>query len=149
MLDKSGSRANLDQEHLLHLLLLGFDARLNEAAFTFLHSLTAASSSHAIRATARDASPAAVVGWLHESVRAELSTARHLRQHFVLLSGGLDSRAILFSLRAHLDASQVSAVTYGPPDSTEVHRARHAAHQAGVEHHLLDTEHDKLRRRTF
>ena len=58
--------------------------------------------------------------------------------HCLMLSSGMDSRAILTALRRHLDASDLVAASYGIPGSKEVVGAARAASWANINHEVLD-----------
>jgi hypothetical protein len=60
-------------------------------------------------------------------------------RQIVLLSGGLDSRAILAALLRRFDRSEIVAATFGLPGEQDFDFARRVAQTAGVQHVRLET----------
>lgn len=83
---------------------------------------------------------------LRNAVDAELCRVGTERTHFVPLSGGLDSRAVLGSLLNHPDVrpSQIRAATFGTPGTWDFEIAKQVADTAGVRHTTVDIRPDRF-----
>jgi len=58
--------------------------------------------------------------------------------YLILLSGGLDSRAILGGLLDRVDSKQIQTVTFGTPGTWDFEIGRNVAKQAGVRNFAID-----------
>lgn len=58
--------------------------------------------------------------------------------HLILLSGGLDSRAILGALLERVDSTQIQTITFGTPGTLDYEIGKRVAKHAGVKHFSLD-----------
>lgn len=65
------------------------------------------------------------------------ASSNRYSKHIVLLSGGLDSRAILGSLLEVVDRTNIVACTYGYPGNDELEIGTRVAKAAAVEHHRI------------
>lgn len=59
-------------------------------------------------------------------------------KHLILLSGGLDSRAILGGLLKRVDVQQIQTVTFGTPGTWDFEIGKRVADYVGVKHFALD-----------
>lgn len=59
-------------------------------------------------------------------------------RHLLLLSGGLDSRAILGGLLERVDSKQIQTVTFGTPGTWDFEIGKRIAKYAGVKHRAVD-----------
>lgn len=59
-------------------------------------------------------------------------------KHLILLSGGLDSRAILGGLLERVDSQQIQTVTFGTPGTWDFEIGKRVAEYAGVKNFALD-----------
>lgn len=83
--------------------------------------------------------------WLKEGIRTWKQTmADQIKQstpnatHIVLLSGGLDSRAVLGGLLENLRKSQIVTATYGMPGAWDFEIGQSVAHKFGVRNELFN-----------
>jgi hypothetical protein len=82
---------------------------------------------------------------LKSAISAELRSTRADALHVVLLSGGLDSRAILGELLERLPSSQIVTATYGMPGTWDLQIAKTLARKLHLHHvafNLLDERWD-------
>jgi hypothetical protein len=82
---------------------------------------------------------------LKRAITAELGSTRSDALHVVLLSGGLDSRAILGELLEQLPSSQIVTTTYGMPATWDLQIAKTIAKRLHLRHvpfNLLDERWD-------
>lgn len=87
--------------------------------------------------------------WVNEGVKAlkmtfaaEIANTDPNADHIVLLSGGMDSRAILGGLLENLPKSKIIAATYGIPGSWDLEIAKDIAKSVGIRHEVFDISHD-------
>ncbi|MBL8062680.1 MAG: 7-cyano-7-deazaguanine synthase [Anaerolineales bacterium] len=88
--------------------------------------------------------------WVKEGVRSlkktfadEVACTDPNADHIVLLSGGMDSRAILGGLLDNLPKSRIIAATYGIPGSWDWEIAKAIAKKNGIHHELFDISNDR------
>lgn len=87
--------------------------------------------------------------WVSEGVKAlkktfadEVASTDPNADHIVLLSGGMDSRAILGGLLENLPRSRIIAATYGIPGSWDLEIAKDMAKSVGIRHKVFDISQD-------
>ena len=88
--------------------------------------------------------------WVQEGIKAlkdtmadEVASTPGNAMHVVLLSGGLDSRAILGSLLDILPKSQIVAATYGMPGTWDYEIARGICKKFGIQHEVFNLLEEK------
>lgn len=88
--------------------------------------------------------------WINEGVKAwkqtmadQVASAGNNSLHILLLSGGVDSRAILGGLLENLSPSQLIAATYGVPGAWDFEIAKLIARKYGLRHELFDLTNEK------
>lgn len=67
-----------------------------------------------------------------------LSSIYSNARHVILLSGGLDSRAILSGLLERVDSKQIQTITFGTPGTWDFEIGKMVAKSAGVKHKSVD-----------
>ena len=88
--------------------------------------------------------------WVQEGIKAfkdtmadEVASTPGNAIHVVLLSGGLDSRAILGGLLDILSKSQIVAATYGMPGTWDYEIARSICKKFGIQHEVFNLLEEK------
>jgi len=73
-------------------------------------------------------------------VKAFLSAFQRIsgEDHIVPLSGGIDSRAVLGGLLSQLNTSEITAVTFGIPNSFDYKLGKQVAEKVGIRHEVID-----------
>ncbi len=75
---------------------------------------------------------------LKNAISSTIKDCDHEAGHFLPLSGGLDSRAILGGLLENLNPSQIHTVTFGMPATWDFKIGNKVANYAGVRHESID-----------
>ncbi|WP_170297225.1 asparagine synthase-related protein [Georgenia thermotolerans] len=128
----------LDAERIQKYLAFGFVPTYPDEPLTLLADWSRRPKLRADEVDVGDLVRAGVTA-LHSAIEQCAERGPGTGQQVVLLSGGLDSRAILGGLLEHFDRSEVVAATFGMPGERDYDFAAAVAAAAGVRHERLET----------